>query len=66
MTSGSHPPRVVRPDAGVVTVEVSGEIDIASARALSSCLNDCLSEACIEMTLDMTQVTFIDSFSPGR
>jgi anti-sigma B factor antagonist len=61
MTSASRPPRTVRRDAEAVTVEVSGEIDIASAPALSSCLNDCLSEGCIEMTLDMTQLTFIDS-----
>ena len=61
MTSGSHTPKVVRRDAGAVTVELAGDLDIVSAPALSSCLNDCLSEGCIEMTLDMTRLTFIDS-----
>ena len=61
MTSGSHTPKVVRRDAGAVTVELAGDLDIVSPPALSSCLNDCLSEGCIEMTLDMTRLTFIDS-----
>jgi anti-sigma B factor antagonist len=53
--------QVRRRDGTAMTVDVAGEIDLASAPALRSCLNECLSEGCTYLTLDMTELTFIDS-----
>ena len=66
MTSPSHASfKVLGRAATAVTVEVSGEIDIASAPAMRSHLNDCLAEGYTEITLDLTEMTFIDSSGLG-
>jgi anti-anti-sigma factor len=53
--------QVRRHDGTAITVEVAGEIDSASAPVLRSCVLQCLSAGCTDLTLDMTQLTFIDS-----
>jgi anti-sigma B factor antagonist len=56
---------VVERGPASITVAVAGEIDAASAPALRSYLNDCLSEGYTEITLDLTEMTFIDSSGLG-
>jgi anti-sigma B factor antagonist len=62
MTSAGHASfHVVDRRPGAVTVAVSGEIDAASAPPFRSYLDECLSEGATEITLDLTELTFIDS-----
>ncbi len=66
MTSPDHASfNVVERDTAGITVAVSGEIDAASAPALRSYLNELLSEGYTEVTLDLTDMTFIDSSGLG-
>lgn len=57
--------KVVERGTATITVEVSGEIDVASTPALRSYLNDCLSQGYTEITLDLTSMSFIDSSGLG-
>ncbi len=66
MTSPDHASfNVVERGTAAITVAVSGEIDAASAPGLRSYLNERLSEGYTEVTLDLTDMTFIDSSGLG-
>jgi anti-anti-sigma factor len=43
------------------TVAVEGEIDIANAAQLRTCLIGCLADGRADITLDMRELTFIDA-----
>jgi anti-sigma B factor antagonist len=57
--------KVVERGGTAITVEVSGEVDVASTPAMRSYLNECLAQGYTEVTLDLTSLTFIDSSGLG-
>jgi anti-sigma B factor antagonist len=42
-------------------VRLSGELDLASADAVSTCLEHLISEGCRQVTVNLSDVTFLDS-----
>jgi anti-anti-sigma factor len=44
-----------------ITVALRGEIDIANASELRTCLTGCVADGCADIVLDMQDLTFIDA-----
>jgi anti-sigma B factor antagonist len=59
------PATIVAREGDSVTVQVTGEIDMATTPALRACLAECLAEGFTRVTMDMTEMEFIDSSGLG-
>jgi anti-sigma B factor antagonist len=55
------PARVVSRSGTTTSVAVRGEIDIANAAQLRTCLTGCLVDGWANITIDMQELTFIDA-----
>jgi anti-anti-sigma factor len=42
-------------------VSLAGELDVASAPSLRTCLSQCMEQGCANITLEMSGVSFMDS-----
>ncbi len=51
----------VRRDAGRVVVDVGGEVDVIGAAELGGVVRDLVDEGVSNLTLDLSDVTFLDS-----
>lgn len=55
----------VRPDGSSAAVSPAGDLDVSTAPRLLACIDELLAEGRSKITLDMRQVTFIDSSGLG-
>ncbi len=52
---------VARMDDGTVHITVSGEVDLANVEAIESELLDAISDETLTVSVDLSEVTYIDS-----
>jgi anti-sigma B factor antagonist len=59
--SGNGVDVVLRASGDVARVEVSGEIDLASAARFEACVSEALAMPCRSIVIDLSHCTFFDS-----